>query len=511
MNDVRPQGYILLISIITILTVGVISAYLSSLAISSVRLAEVRESAPETYYLAEAGINEALWKMNNDPTWKAAFINGTLASSFTRNDMFATGTSYTVSATSTASNPAVAVITSTAKITTPVAVAQRVVTTEVALSTGYTDVWPDAVFAGGKAACKQGDSSGHNRITIPGDPSNYHNLTVEYNGVLYATVPFPTPYPQKKLKWHDNGQISEIEERGNTHSSMVLNIRFDVAPSNFVIKIDGVAVATWNKNTGFSSPYSFDEPGPCKNNSTGKGDIEFDNTNIGIYGDSESNNNIRVFSGAKVTINNGLFGAVHDIIYSGNGTSTLINSTADADIDPRSMPIIDFDSVGSTSLKNRATVVYKPSDFKNYIKTHSSLTGIIYVTGDVDINDTALTINGILAVDGKLNVDNGALYQFKVLPTAGVTGSGIFTYDSMVIKGPFMATGLLFSYKNLTLNANKASQTVTGGLIGWNTYFDGKSTYTITVTYDAQTVANALDPDYVVAPLIKVNHWEEQY
>ncbi|GEM_PF-4108708 len=510
MNEQR-SGYVLVISVLTILAIGVLASYLSSLAVSSIRLSELREQSPQAYFLAEAGINEAIWKIKYDPVWSDAFIKGTLASNFTRFNVLGVGGSYTVTATSTATNPAVAVITSVATVTTTAATAQRVITTEVARSTGYSALWPDVVFSGGKAGCKPGDVSGHAHITIPGDPSKYKNVTVYYNNVLYATIPFPSPYPKKDLSWKDSGQISRIEDHHVDSGKIVLSIRYDIVPSNFTVKIDGGLVATWDKKNGFSSPYSYEEPGACQKDTTGKGNIEAQNTNVIINGVAESNNDVKLSQAVKVTINNGSLGAVNNITYSGGATTTLYLSEILTNIDPRSLPVVDFYSVGTTSLKSRATIKYTAKQFEDLLKTQSDFTGIIYVTGDVSLKDKNMTIHGILAIEGRLEVDNNASHQVKVLADQNVIGAGILANGAITITGPLTVNGLLFSYRDVTLKDTTGGQTVTGGIIGWNVIFDGKSTYSITLTYDDVIVAKTLDPTITQAPIIQVNHWEEQY
>ena len=504
------RGYILLISVIIVLSLGVMASYFLNLSESSLKISQARQPSPQTYFLAEAGIQEAIWKINNDEVWSDLFEKGKLKHSFTRKNVFSQRDEYTVYATSTAKNPAVAEITSTGIIWAGTVKYKRMIKTEVAKSTGYWEIWPTTLFSGGKAGCDPGDTSGHIHIDIPGDPSKYKKLTLYYNGVLYATIPFPKNFPKKDFKWTDPGQVESIQNHQSDESGMILSIKFNPDPQNFTINIDASEVGAWDTKKGFSSSYSYEEPGACKKKPTGKGDIVVKNINLIVNGIAESNNDIEIDS-ADVTINDGSIGAVNKISIDKDSTLLLNNSSKLENIYSRPYPSLDFDSSSTTSLKSRATQIFTPQQFKDALKSKTDFTGIVYVTGNVDLKDQNLTIRGMLVIDGKFTVANSALYKLTSLQDASVQGSGILAKEEITIDSDLLVNGLIFSYKNVTLEAQSADQEVNGGIIGWNAIMQGKSTRTVTLTYDDELVGKTLGLTLLSAPLIQVNHWEEQY
>jgi hypothetical protein len=65
------------ISIIAFLTLGVLlllGIYFISFTLTDSRISKSQVYATKTYYLAEAGANEAIWKLKNDSTWFNQFI-----------------------------------------------------------------------------------------------------------------------------------------------------------------------------------------------------------------------------------------------------------------------------------------------------------------------------------------------------------------------------------------------------------------------------------------------------
>jgi Tfp pilus assembly protein PilX len=118
MEETSKQSGFLLISSLFILTtmIMIVSFYLSAV-LQEVKVAQIVDTAPQAYYLAEAGIQEAFWKLQNDTTYKTNFeTDPNWSTSFTRNDSIISGGSYTVAIENQSLANAAVIATSTISI-----------------------------------------------------------------------------------------------------------------------------------------------------------------------------------------------------------------------------------------------------------------------------------------------------------------------------------------------------------------------------------------------------------
>src|SRR3989344_7367764 len=91
------------IVVIAFLALGILlllSSYLLSFTTVESKTAASQGVSVKTYYLAEAGIQEAIWKLKNDPTWRDNFMEEPTCqawqASFTRNYLPDTTTIVTI-------------------------------------------------------------------------------------------------------------------------------------------------------------------------------------------------------------------------------------------------------------------------------------------------------------------------------------------------------------------------------------------------------------------------------
>ena len=120
------RGFLLIASLFILTTmIIIVSFYLSSIN-QEIKIAQIVDTAPKAYYLAEAGIQEAFWKLQNDAAFKDNFeTNKNWTATFTRSDVLIPGGSYTVTIANT--NLAQATITATSTISIRDTESQRVV------------------------------------------------------------------------------------------------------------------------------------------------------------------------------------------------------------------------------------------------------------------------------------------------------------------------------------------------------------------------------------------------
>lgn len=222
-------------------------------------------------------------------------------------------------------------------------------------------------------------------------------------------------------------------------------------------------------------------------------------------------NQIFKVQGAEVRINDGAVTAANNINIVAGGKLTLNNSYQDAPTSTVDILPISIDTDDPTSLKNRATVTYTASQFSN-LPSGTTLNGIIYVTGNARVIGKNMTINGVLAASGNIEITTAG-QNFTVNYNASY-GAGVIAKNNVTLTtagGTFKIDGLLYSGNTLTITSAGTNFTINGSLVG----FDARITASggaITVNYTPQYFEPVIDPEYnPEAPLIQIDHWEEQY
>lgn len=71
----KDKGAILIVAVIASMILMAISAYFLNSLVVEMKITESIDSGQKSYYLAESGINEAIWRLKNDNEWSENFIN----------------------------------------------------------------------------------------------------------------------------------------------------------------------------------------------------------------------------------------------------------------------------------------------------------------------------------------------------------------------------------------------------------------------------------------------------
>ena len=145
-------------SVLVLSTLLMVGTYLLSNANSESKISKVQFLATKNYYLAETGIHDMIWKIQNDAATRQAFLNGTLSSSnnITKTNIFGdAAASYQVTAANTTTSEAWIIATSTYQIGNNIS--QRVVKSYISKATGSTADWEFTVFAGGRGSQQNGN------------------------------------------------------------------------------------------------------------------------------------------------------------------------------------------------------------------------------------------------------------------------------------------------------------------------------------------------------------------
>lgn len=393
------DGFILITSLLVMSLLLLLALYAVNFTITETKISDSRAVAVKTYYLAESGVNEMIWKIQNDFTTGQAFLNGTLspANGISRSDVFGdANATYQVAAVNTVPAEAWVIATSTYQIDGRYS--QRVVKYYISQATGNGANWEYGIFAGGRGSQQNG------------------NFTFTGSGVVL------------------------IANGGRLHA-------------NQVFKIQGVEIVV---NDGAVT----------------------------------ASNGIHTVSGGQLTLNNS---------YQESPTSTI-------DVLP-----IDFDSTDPNSWKNRATVTYTSSQFNN-LPDNAILSGIIYVTGDAEITNKNITVNGVLVAEGKIEIDS--TNKNITVNADPIYGGGLLSKEDVDIEtngGAVTINGLIYAGDDLEINSANTNFTINGGLTGFDAGVSA-SGQPITLNYVPENFQPVVDPlNNLEPPVIQIDHWEEQY
>ncbi len=178
------NGSVLIFAILLLATMLLLSSYFISFSLTGSRMSQSQIYAAKSYYLAEAGIQEAIFKLKNDDSWKNAFETLPTAEDPTcyswsidpyqrTGSLFEDG-SYTITITNLGC--AEAEINSLATITFSGTAAQRLIKAKVFKAIG-SPVSDFGIFAGGS---KKGHKKGNIDIKST-DPLNIHDASIFAN------------------------------------------------------------------------------------------------------------------------------------------------------------------------------------------------------------------------------------------------------------------------------------------------------------------------------------------
>ena len=252
-------------------------------------------------------------------------------------------------------------------------------------------------------------------------------------------------------------------------------------------------------------------------------DVNFTGSIISVIGAGMHVNddiNLNLFSQVDL---DGKASAVDQIsvAFGSNLTASLIESVNNPPAAERfEMPQIDFDSGDPNSFLSRADNVYTNSQFNALIRDDPDLVlnGITYVTGNVIVPRGAdLTVNGTLVADGNINVGTDFWPIWKSNPTLTVNdpGSGpvgVLTKQKINLgayTGMIDVTGLFYATDEFKLDAFGSTFLLTGGIVARKMVFN--SLWQNLEIYGNDLLISRTLGSPLTAPIINIEHWEEEY
>ena len=176
------RGVALILTVLLMSLVLFLSLYLLAFTLTEDRISKSQAWGAKTYYLAEAGIQDMVWKLKNDAVYKQNFeTNPNWTTSFTRTDPFGSNNgSYTVAVAN--SSLAHGVITSTGTINIGSGkTSQRIVKTFVYRALGQSGVKDNGGYADGNIDISYSAVNFH-------DGSAHSNNNFNINGVSTVNI-----------------------------------------------------------------------------------------------------------------------------------------------------------------------------------------------------------------------------------------------------------------------------------------------------------------------------------
>ena len=76
-KDQQQKGSVIIIAMGALFVLLLLGSYFLSFASTEYRISRSQIQSLQTYYLAEAGINETVWRLKNDTSWSTCFTSST--------------------------------------------------------------------------------------------------------------------------------------------------------------------------------------------------------------------------------------------------------------------------------------------------------------------------------------------------------------------------------------------------------------------------------------------------
>jgi Tfp pilus assembly protein PilX len=463
----RPQakqGIILIVSALLLGVLLILGAYFLSFTLTESQIARSQDSSVQTYYLAEAGINEAIWKLKNDPEWKNGFETppacSSWSASFSKSNTLLPNSSYQVQIQN--SGCAMGEIISTAFLNLPNGkTAQRIVKTKVFKAMGSL-TGNSTVFSGGPSE----------NIAITASLVNI------YDGNLFS----------------------------NNHIDISLFSNVDVYDNPDTSELEGKAIAGGNLNVSWFS--TLDSLARCAKNvcqgdCTGQGCppssismpmIDFDSNDANSY---KKKALAKEGAGQCSVLCNGMQ----------CGTKCVYTKQEFEDL----LWLAGKD--GNLTLNNEITYVTGSIDLKG--ARHLTINGTLVADGTISIGENQCWVN-----KGKSDCGNNqvTISDPGVGKPSGMLTKGKINFGLYSSYQTIEMTGLVYANDEIRIISIPQIFRLTGGLLGrkvsivsvWSSinFYLNNSIITEGIWAGANPPGGQTPP---FSPVVTVEHWEEAY
>jgi hypothetical protein len=206
----QDKGIALIVTILLMSLILLLSIYFLNFSLTEGRIAHSQSYGAKTYYLAEAGIAEMVWRLKNDATYETNFeTDPSWQETFVRNNPFGPESgSYTVTITN--SDLAYGEIVSTGAINIGDGTNQRVVKTQVYRAMGSGDIDDNGGYADGNIDISLSNVDFYNG-------SSHSNLNFIVNGASTVNIDTDLNVVNNFVK----SDLSEVNVAGVTYAANV--------------------------------------------------------------------------------------------------------------------------------------------------------------------------------------------------------------------------------------------------------------------------------------------------
>ena len=460
----KEKGVVIIIASLTLGLLLLLSSYFLSFVIAESKIGESQAVATQAYYLAEAGIHEAIWKLKYDPEWKSAFEEKpgcyTWSDSFLRNNVLLPNSSYQVQIQN--SDCARGQIIAIAQINLAEGrTAQRELKVKVFKSLGSL-TQNSGVFSGGTAENIKIQSS---------------NINI-YNGNLFCNQ-------NLDVKW-----FSSLTVGDNPATEEILEGKVLVVGN--ISKVDSsiISTATCSKNVC---------QGECAEEGCPPSSMDMPSVNFNSPGPDS------YYYKAEVLQNNNQCSILC------NGVECATNCIYNQS---------DFENLlwqigqgGTLTLNSKITYITGLIDLKG--ERNIIVNGVLVAEGTIDIGerdcwtrqgDKDCGYNQITINDPGVDIPSGLLSKGKINfgPYSSLTNTEI--------------AGLIYAYDDMKIVSLPQSFEVTGGILGRKVSFTSAWS-PVNIYLDNNIIAEAIwggpepppgeEPPY--SSVVTIEHWEEAY
>ncbi len=180
-NKEKQQGFILITSLFIMLLLLSLGLYVASFTLTELHISQSQASSIQTYYLAESGIAEAIWKIKNDTNWKNGFEGSENWSvDYTRQSALYPNGSYRIQINNYGLAKGEIIVTAYLNLTSG-GTAQRIVKTNVYKALGISAIGQNGEYADGNI-----DISGTILNVYNGGFFSNNNIIINYWSVINA-------------------------------------------------------------------------------------------------------------------------------------------------------------------------------------------------------------------------------------------------------------------------------------------------------------------------------------
>jgi|GEM_PF-4470928 len=284
----------------------------------SAKISRSQLEGTTAYYAADAGMSDAIWRLNNNTTYATALANGTLNVTYSASNVPQSGQGFTVTMKTSSQGAGYATVTVDATSNNGTFTAKREVQSDVfAGPTNSVTIGNDAVLSGGNfSVTGSGNVSITNGDIFTNGTATFQQASVSMSPNWIRAV---GNYSKTQGTVTDGG-VSAANNPPTTAAAVVPGITFSYYQTNNNVSYTATQFTNLIKNANVNITF----PGPVTyvNGSVGLTSSIAKNKNITITGLLVINGNFSMSSGiSNLTMNvndpgNGLSG----IIISGNGS-----------------------------------------------------------------------------------------------------------------------------------------------------------------------------------------------